>query len=191
MKQRPFLALWTLAVIATVAAFVLHLGLRGRTVDLGYKLGRARAEQGRLREQKRVLSLEAASYETPQRVEMVARTLLGMNPPPPERVIPLKAIAPVLPPEEAEIEGDSEQPLLKPLPPATGVPGVSGAPVVPGAPGAGDDVPGAGVDVPAAPSALDPAANQVAGDVVAPGAAPVDVPAMAPLDPGAQQGAAP
>ena len=36
MKQRPFLALWTLAVIATVAAFVLHLGLRGRTVDLGY-----------------------------------------------------------------------------------------------------------------------------------------------------------
>ena len=60
---------------------------RGRTVDLGYKLGRARAEQARLREVKRVLSLEAASYETPQRVEMVARTLLGMTPPPPERVI--------------------------------------------------------------------------------------------------------
>jgi len=91
MKQRPFLALWTLAVLATVAAFVVHLGLRGKIVDLGYKLGRARAEQGRLREVKRVLSLEAASYETPQRVEMVARTLLGMTPPPPERVIPLRA----------------------------------------------------------------------------------------------------
>ena len=90
MKQRPFLALWTLAVLATVAAFVLHLALRGRTVDLGYKLGRARAEQARLREVKRVLSLEAASYETPQRVEMVARTLLGMTPPPPERVITIK-----------------------------------------------------------------------------------------------------
>ena len=95
MKQRPFLALWTLAVAATVAAFVLHLALRGRTVDIGYKLGRARAEQARLREVKRVLSLEAASYETPHRVEMVARTLLGMTPPPAERVIPLRAPMPV------------------------------------------------------------------------------------------------
>ena len=89
LKQRPFLALWTLAVLATVAAFVVHLGMRGKIVDLGYKLGRARAEQGRLREVKRVLSLEAASYRTPDRVEMVARTLLGMTPPPPERVIVL------------------------------------------------------------------------------------------------------
>lgn len=91
MKQRPFLALWTLAVLATVAAFVVHLGLRGKIVDLGYKLGRVRAEQARLREVKRALSLEAASYETPQRVEMVARTLLGMTPPPPERIIPMRA----------------------------------------------------------------------------------------------------
>jgi cell division protein FtsL len=94
VKQRPFLALWTVAVIATVAAFVVHLGLRGRTVDLGYKLGHARAEQARLREVKRVLSLEAASYETPQRVESVARSLLGMTPPPAERVIALRGFAP-------------------------------------------------------------------------------------------------
>jgi cell division protein FtsL len=93
MKQRPFLALWTLAVLATVAAFVVHLGLRGKIVDLGYKLGRVRAEQARLREVKRALSLEAASYETPQRVEMVARSLLGMTPPPPERIIPVRAPA--------------------------------------------------------------------------------------------------
>ncbi len=89
MKQRPFLALWTLAVFATVIAFVLHLGLRGKTVDLGYKLGKARKEQARLREMKRVLSLEETSYRTPERVERVARTLLGMSPPPPERVIVL------------------------------------------------------------------------------------------------------
>lgn len=100
MKQRPFLALWTLAVVATVAAFILHLGLRGRTVDLGYKLGRARAEQARLREVKRVLSLEAASYETPQRVEYVARTLLGMTPPPSERVIALRGFAPRAPSDD-------------------------------------------------------------------------------------------
>ncbi len=90
MSPRRFLALWTLAVLAATAAFVTHLALRGRTVDLGYQLGKARNEQARLREVKRVLELEEASYRTPERVEMVARTLLGMSPPPPERVIPLR-----------------------------------------------------------------------------------------------------
>lgn len=110
MKQRPFLALWTIAVVATVLAFVLHLALRSRTVDLGYKLGKARKEQARLREVHRVLQLEAASYRTPQRVEMVARTLLGMTPPPPDRVIVLKGPSPrrddpkELPPDSAEAE---------------------------------------------------------------------------------------
>jgi hypothetical protein len=103
---RPFLAIWTLAVVATVAAFVLHLALRGRTVDLGYRLGRSRAEQARLREVKRVLSLEAASYETPQRVEMVARTLLGMTPPPPERVIVIRSFTP-RPDPDAAGEGET------------------------------------------------------------------------------------
>ncbi len=111
MKQRPFLALWTVAVIAAVAAFVVHLALRGRTVDLGYKLGRARAEQARLREVKRVLSLEAASYETPQRVEYVARSLLGMTPPPSERVIALRGYAPRAPsddrPDEVVADADA------------------------------------------------------------------------------------
>ncbi|WP_240807536.1 cell division protein FtsL [Polyangium spumosum] len=114
MKQRPFLALWSLAVVASVAAFVVHLGLRGKIVDLGYKLGRARAEQGRLREVKRVLSLEASSYETPQRVEMVARTLLGMTPPPPERVIPVKWVV--------KIQDEREAPAPDPAAPAGGSP---------------------------------------------------------------------
>ena len=56
-------------------------------MQLGYELGRARQEQARLREVKRVLELEAASYKTPERVEIVARTLLGMEPPPPERIV--------------------------------------------------------------------------------------------------------
>ncbi len=53
---------------------------------MGYKLGQIRSQQARLREQKRVLSIEAASFESPQRVEMVARSLLGMTDPPPERI---------------------------------------------------------------------------------------------------------
>jgi cell division protein FtsL len=87
--RRPFLVVWTLAIAATVSAFVVHLALRGRTVQLGYELGHARQEQARLREVKRVLDLEAASYKTPERIEIIARTLLGMEPPTPERIVPL------------------------------------------------------------------------------------------------------
>lgn len=90
-SSRHFVFTWTLATIACVCAFVVHLALRGRTLALGYELGRARSEQAHLREVKRVLELEKASYETPERVEIVARTLLGMEPPPPERIIALPA----------------------------------------------------------------------------------------------------
>jgi cell division protein FtsL len=139
VKQRPFLALWTIAVIATVTAFVVHLALRGRTVDLGYKLGRARAEQARLREVKRVLSLEAASYETPQRVEMVARTLLGMTPPPPERVIALRGPVPMAPPED---QGGDEPAAPAPAGSASaGPPGASASGAVAAAPSAAAPAP--------------------------------------------------
>jgi cell division protein FtsL len=86
-RARIFLFNWTLAVVATVCAFVVHLAMRGRTVSLGYELGKARSEQMRLREVKRVLELESASYKTPERVEMVSRTLLGMEPPAAERIV--------------------------------------------------------------------------------------------------------
>lgn len=91
-KPRAFVAVWTLAVSAAVCAFTLHLALRGKTLALGYELGRAHAEQGRLREVERVLQVEAASYKTPERVEVVSRTLLGMETPGPDRIIALPAI---------------------------------------------------------------------------------------------------
>jgi cell division protein FtsL len=86
-----FLPVWTLAVVATVSAFVVHLALRSKTMQLGYELGRARQEEAKLREVKRVLEVEAASYKTPQRVEIVARSLLGMEQPRPERIVSLAA----------------------------------------------------------------------------------------------------
>lgn len=92
-RPRSFILLWTLATVATVCAFVLHLALHGRIVSLGYDLGRARGEQARLREVKRVLEVEAASYKTPERVEVVARSLLGMEPPPPDRIVSLPAVS--------------------------------------------------------------------------------------------------
>ena len=91
-RSRPFLILWTLAVLASVAAFVLHLGLRGRIFKLGYEMGKERSEQARLREARRVLELEVASFQNPQRVEVIAKTLLGMQPPTPDRIIPMRSI---------------------------------------------------------------------------------------------------
>jgi cell division protein FtsL len=101
-RSRPaFLAVWTLAIAATVSAFVVHLALRGRTVQLGYELGRTRQEQARLREVKRVLEVESASYKTPERVEIVARTLLGMEPPTPDRIVPIAQ--PASPPADDDL----------------------------------------------------------------------------------------
>ncbi|MFC1641792.1 hypothetical protein ACFL5O_03760 [Myxococcota bacterium] len=87
MKTDPFLLLWTLAVAATTAAFVLYLGLRVRGVELGYELGRMHGRIDRLREVKRVLELELASHKTPERVDVVARSLLGMSEPSADRVL--------------------------------------------------------------------------------------------------------
>ncbi len=86
------MVLWVLAVTASMAAFILHLGLRSRTFQLGYEMGRARNEQARLRETKRVLELEVASFQNPQRVEVIAKTLLGMHTPTPDRIIPMRAV---------------------------------------------------------------------------------------------------
>jgi hypothetical protein len=87
-SERVFLTLWILAICAATAAFVLHLGLRVRSVELGYELGRDHARVARLREVRHVLELEVASHKTPERVDFVARTLLGMTEPTPDRILP-------------------------------------------------------------------------------------------------------
>lgn len=88
MKRRPFLVVWAFAVAAATSAFTVYLALRMRSIELGYDLGRAHAHLGRLREVKRVLELERASHETPERVDLIARSVLGMGEAPPGRVIP-------------------------------------------------------------------------------------------------------
>jgi len=92
--KRPvaFLALWSLAVVATTSAFVVHLTLRNRELELGYALGRSQARIARLREVKRVLELELASNGTPLRVELVAKSLFKMAPPTPDRIISMGAL---------------------------------------------------------------------------------------------------
>lgn len=105
--DRVFLTLWVLAVGSATAAFVFHVALRVRAVELGYELGRTHAHVARLREVKHVLEVELASHKTPERVEFVARTLLGMSEPSPDRILPAGVFPnvnepnPAAPPEQA------------------------------------------------------------------------------------------
>lgn len=73
------LVLWTAAVFATGLAFAVHLKLRFETVQLGFELDKAYREQRKLIESKRLLSLEAASLRQTDRIETVARGILGMD----------------------------------------------------------------------------------------------------------------
>ena len=86
MRAR-FLLLWAAAVLATAAAFVVHLALRFETVRLGYEVGEARREQRRLIEQRRLLAIEAATMRQSERVEAVARSSLGMDVPDSTRIV--------------------------------------------------------------------------------------------------------
>jgi cell division protein FtsL len=86
VRRNPFLVLWVLAVLAATAAFTVHLAIRVKAVELGYGLGREHANISRLREVRRVLELEVASHKTPERVDFVARNLLGMGEPTKDRI---------------------------------------------------------------------------------------------------------
>ena len=86
-----FLILWFAAVVATAAAFVVHLSVRAEVVRLGYEVGDQRREQRRLVEMRRQLSLEAATLRQSARVETVARGSLQMDVPTPARIVPIGA----------------------------------------------------------------------------------------------------
>lgn len=85
-RDGVFLFVWTLAALATASLFLFYLAMRVRTVELGYELGRRHQELSRLREVERVLSLELSAHENPERVELIARTLFGMDRPDGDRV---------------------------------------------------------------------------------------------------------
>jgi cell division protein FtsL len=89
MKNR-FLALWCVAVLATAAAFVVHLAIRFETVRLGYEVSEERGRQRALLQDRRLLSIEAATLRQTGRIETIARGTLGMEVPKPTRIITMK-----------------------------------------------------------------------------------------------------
>ena len=90
-SRASFIMLWTAAVLATSAAFIVHLSMRFETIDLGYDVGAERREQRRLIEECRLLSLEAATLRQTPRIETVARGVLEMDQPTSDRIVPVDA----------------------------------------------------------------------------------------------------
>ena len=86
MKGR-FLPLWCVAVFATAAAFVVHLSIRFETVRLGYEVSEERERQRELLQDRRLLSIEAATLRQSGRIETIARGTLGMEVPKPTRIV--------------------------------------------------------------------------------------------------------
>jgi cell division protein FtsL len=82
-----FLALWTVAVLATGAAFVSYLALRFEAVRLGYELDREKQEHKRLAELHRMLTVEVQSLREQKRVSAIAERSLGMAAPDAARIV--------------------------------------------------------------------------------------------------------
>ena len=83
--------IWAWTVAAMTAAFLYYLTVRVDNVQLGYELGRERTLERELTEQRRLLMLETAALRQPDRVELVARSTLGMDSPKSSAVIAIGA----------------------------------------------------------------------------------------------------
>lgn len=89
MSRGRFIALWLAAVVATSAAFVVHLSMRFQNVRLGYAVSALRTKQRDLLEVRRALEIEAETLRDPSRVERIARDTLHMEVATPARIVPM------------------------------------------------------------------------------------------------------
>jgi cell division protein FtsL len=85
---RPFVA-GTMACALIACAAMLQIWVRTRVTEQGYRLSRLALERQKLEREHERLQLVAAQLQSPQRVAELARTRLGMGPPPSDRVIVL------------------------------------------------------------------------------------------------------
>jgi cell division protein FtsL len=79
----------TLACALLAGAALLHIWVRTRVTEQGYRLSRLSNERQQLLRERERLQLAAGRLGGAQRIEDLARTRLGMGPPPADRVIVL------------------------------------------------------------------------------------------------------
>jgi cell division protein FtsL len=91
VDKRGFLdfATATAACGLLAAAALGHAWLRTRVTEEGYRLSRLSAESRDLAREHETLQIRAAELKSPSRIEELARTKLGMAPPPVDRVVVL------------------------------------------------------------------------------------------------------
>lgn len=85
----------TAACALVAGALLLHAGVRTLVTERGYRLSRLSAEYRELSREHQALQIRAAELSSPQRIEELARTRLGMGPPARERMVVLVAGTPV------------------------------------------------------------------------------------------------
>ena len=86
MKAR-FLKYWVIVVIAISLAFGVHLLLLSENAHMSYKLADLKREEERLKQQRNLYALEAASLRQVDRVEAIARGAFKMEVPKPSHII--------------------------------------------------------------------------------------------------------
>ncbi len=78
MSTTRFMVMFSLAVVSSLAAFVVHLALRNQNIAMGYEVERSRADALRLRGQINQVRLELGARRSPLALEQIGRAELGM-----------------------------------------------------------------------------------------------------------------
>lgn len=86
MKAR-FLKYWVMAVAAMTLAFGVHLQMLSENAHMSYQLADLKLKEERLKAQRNLLALEAATLRQVDRVETIARGAFGMEVPPSSHVV--------------------------------------------------------------------------------------------------------
>jgi cell division protein FtsL len=88
--KRGSVILVVLAFLSLAGAGLAHVTLRIGVVRLGYDIGKLTSEQQALEAERRELLAERARLRNPERIERIAREVLGMTRPEPEQIRTVK-----------------------------------------------------------------------------------------------------
>ena len=86
--MRPrFLTYWVFVVVAISLAFGVHLLLLSENAHMSYRLQELKLTEEKLKAQRNLLTLEAATFRQVDRVETIARGAFGMEVPPSSHIV--------------------------------------------------------------------------------------------------------
>jgi cell division protein FtsL len=90
-KRHRELVMLAITGLALAAAVLAYAWQHFEMIRIGYRMEELRMEQEKLLKVQRQLSLERASLTSPDRVEAIATTQLGMTPPTVSQIVVLEA----------------------------------------------------------------------------------------------------